>query len=138
MMPVITVRIIWPWCLLTGEAPLVAVAGGGRASLLCALGLSLQAASIYLSLQLLSAGETGNLLPEPQPHSSREPSCRKVCGGYNELGVYPGCPDLRPMTSSIKEVLHLSETVGPKPGTLRPGPASKQGPLIFTCFYLFS
>lgn len=70
------------------------------------------------SICLSSCSVLMNLLPEPQPHSSREPSCRKACGGYNELGVYPGCPDLRPMTSSIKEVLHLSETEGPKPGTL--------------------
>ncbi|KAJ4941928.1 hypothetical protein JOQ06_011800, partial [Pogonophryne albipinna] len=56
--------------------------------------------------------------PERWPLSSREPSCRKACGGYNELGVYPGFPDLRPLTSSIKEVLHLSETPDSGPGPL--------------------
>lgn len=71
--------------------------------------LHLQPASIHLS----SCSLVMNLLPEPQPHSSREPSCRKACGGYNELHVYPGFPDLWPMTSSISKVLHLSETVGP-------------------------
>lgn len=86
------------------------------------------------SLQLFSCDESPPSAPAPL--QQREPSCRKACGGYNELGVYPGFPDLRPMTSSINEVLLLSETLGPNLDRLaRSLPASRgQGA---TDFHLF-
>lgn len=42
----------------------------------------------------LSSWYTDESPPKAAAHSSREPSCRKACGGYNELGVCPGFPDL--------------------------------------------
>lgn len=45
----------------------------------------ISSSGFHLSFQLFSSDESAPRAP--QPHSSREPSCRKVCGGYNELGV---------------------------------------------------
>lgn len=130
-------KLVWRWA---GWTPTSRRAFEGPTPPLspCWLFLFLHPASICLS----SCSGVMNPLLKPQLHSSREPSCRRACGGYNELGVYPGFPDLWPMTSSIKEVLHLSEVhramMSPQPATLSPGPAGKQEPLVFTCFYLFS
>lgn len=105
-----------------------------EAELVASLEKTLLQACLLPSLCLSSHSVLMNLLSEPQPYSNREPSCRKASGGYNELGVYPGFPDLRPMTSSIKEVLHLSETVGPKLMNASPGPCRQAGA---TDFHLF-
>lgn len=91
---------------------------------------SLRAASIHPSLQLMN-------LPPPPPllHSSREPSCRKACGGYNELGVYLGVP--RPLTHDIinQGGPTLKRNGGPpKPGTLRPDPVGEAGAADFHLF----
>lgn len=73
--------------------------------------------------------------PHPRLHSSREPSCRKACGGYNELGVYLGVP--RPLTHYIinQGGPTLKRNGGPpKPGTLRPDPAGEAGAADFHLF----
>lgn len=94
----------------------------------CREGPSITAPCTIPSLQLMN-------LPPPWLHSSREPSCRKACGGYNELGVYLGVP--RPLTHDI---IHqggptLKRNGGPpKPGTLRPDPAGEAGAADFHLF----
>lgn len=45
----------------------------------------ISSSGFHLSFQLFCGDESAP--GAPQPRSSREPSCRKVCGGYNELGV---------------------------------------------------
>lgn len=55
----------------------------GSVSGLCSGAVS--SSSFHLSFQLFSGDESAPRAP--QPYSGREPSCRKACGGYNELGV---------------------------------------------------